>query len=373
MPNPRYVRFPIFVASEKENIHGFTYQISLIYYDRDVSLPISKSEDLERLTDHEGNPSGYFFKSWIMARPENSEQVVLLKSFLHLVAEILRQISDQQDTNSSYDKTTHFYSVDTTDIKNIYSAALENASVDVELEKLVEEILERFPPSDEYTDEKGDPQRVWPVPFTPLAEVIRKVIVLPVPSIVWRLQKYWKREASEERPIGSRVITGEQPSIRYLQYMSNQLSLTFAVDYWEGDLSNEELKIAVQYKVQAIRQIYWQLNSMNGQPDQPSVFILRKAPLSPARERVLPSQDLEDLATRLIQGIPDDALLRPLKYFFSIESMMQTNEYFRRISSPLSERRAMGYAMTGLRLIRAEPLQGRQRGFFAYFRTSGPM
>ena len=52
---------------------------------------------------------------------------------------------------------------------------------------------------------------------------------------------------------------------------------------------------------------------------------------------------------------------------------MQTNEYFRRISSPLSERRAMGYAMTGLRLIRAEPLQGRQRGFFAYFRTSGPM
>ncbi|HKZ42907.1 MAG TPA: hypothetical protein VJ044_18250, partial [Candidatus Hodarchaeales archaeon] len=75
MPNPRFVKFPIFVSSEKENIHGFTYQISLIYYDRDITLPISKSEDVERLTDHEGNPSGYFFKSWIMARPENSEQV----------------------------------------------------------------------------------------------------------------------------------------------------------------------------------------------------------------------------------------------------------------------------------------------------------
>lgn len=363
MPDHGRIHYPIFLSSEQENLHGYTHQISVMYRDKDCLLPLSTSGEVTPLLNKDQEPTGYYFRSWIMEQPTDEEQVRVLVGFLHILTCLLEEVVAHGGPQW-FHHTSHIFAFDSVDVRNIYDACLSFSESSEELQRLVEDFMQYFPPTQEHVAEDEDPQMVWQVPFTLLSAVLRRTLALPVVTTAWRIQEVWRR------PDGESLIKVPRPRRKYLREMSNQVSVTFSDDYWAGKVDQQTLDRLVAYKTKVCRQIYWELFRLNDPQHYPSLFTLYKPPLQPPRRRVEASNDLPSLATALIRHLPDDSFVRPLNYFHSIETLNQSLEYYRRLYGDLRERQLVGTSIVGLVLQSAELPGGRKTGFVGTFRST---
>ncbi|MHA1984553.1 MAG: DEAD/DEAH box helicase, partial [Candidatus Hodarchaeales archaeon] len=368
MPNPIYVEYPIFISSEKENLFGFTYQISMMYRDRGKYglLPISEEKEQVSLLTEKENEIRYY-NIWIMEKSTDEHQILVLKDFLNTLLRLLKEIGNLADTIEPHNRTTHFFTMDKVDLKNVYGSALKYSMQDPELAKLVEQLLSVFPPTEEYIKENEDPGIIWNVPYTVISDVLKRNVILPVRLTLWKMQEVWNDSETNQG-----VIKVAYPPKKYLRDRSNQFTITFAYDYWnlKESISSNQLQRITQYKIRSLYHIYWYLNKLN-QKTKPRIFTLFKVPIKPPRKNIPASNNLRGLATNLLQHLPEDDFIRPLNFFRAIEDLNEYLSYIDGISADLEERRILGLALTELKLVGVELPPQRQRGFVAIFRTSG--
>jgi len=124
------------------------------------------------------------------------------------------------------------------------------------------------------------------IPYTFLAQVVRKCLILPVESTAWKIQDVW-RDKDTKNPF----LKVRRPSKRYLQDISNQFTLLFADDYWKKSKylskttedGKKNLLTLIEYKTKLSMLMYWNLARLNGNNEK-SIFTLFKTGLVKTRE-----------------------------------------------------------------------------------------